>query len=210
MDQFLTRPYSRIRSAHRWRERPSSHHLVIFDWLIGGMDQFLTRLYLRSADWWHGISSSPDRIYHSIGRLVALTSSSPDRIFYQPTGGGDAQSPPGCPCDLPTVGSGDIQSPPGVSADWCPSAPDTIPGPVHPARLVRPVIGPWPINHARLPGHPATPVCPWVHGHLDFGFQAVLPGWRHDGPGHWPRLFLRSAETFSPHPAYLRSADWWW
>jgi hypothetical protein len=95
-----------------------------------------------------------------------------------------------------------------------PSAPDTIPGPVHPARPVRLTIGPWPINHARLSvdtgpwpsgharppldtGHPATPVRPDTAWILDSSPPGCL-FCRHDDPGQWARLFLPSAETFSP------------
>jgi hypothetical protein len=128
---------------------------------------------------------------------------SPHPAVPRPNGGSDVHSPPGCPCDRPT-GGGDIQSPPGVSADWCPSAPDTIPGPVHPARPVCPDTGPCPSGHALLPGDTG----PWPSGHarspryrLNFGFEAVplrcliCP---HDGPGHWAGCFFERLKRSVP------------
>jgi hypothetical protein len=94
-----------------------------------------------------------------------------------------------------------------------PSALDTIPGPVHPVRPVRPFIGPWPINHARVPKYWALAIqpCPSAPGYWPL---AVRP--RPSAqirPGFWipgcPRLSLLSARrpwTLNPAVSLLR---WW-
>jgi hypothetical protein len=151
--------------------------------------------FVRSADWWHRISSSPDVSFirsadwwhgpvphpavSSTGRLLAVTFSPRPAV------------PAICRLLVAVTFSPHLAvSPIGrlVAVTFSPhqvfrptrtyQPRITIPGTVHPARPVCPVTGPWPINHARLLGYwaqaiwpsPSTPSLPgdtgpWPSGH---------------------------------------------